>query len=342
MEQKLNITDKRKQHNNIQSMGDLLRSGKITGKVDPTKLVHGPKNFDCLERPWSRGDITMIYAGAGIGKTSTILYIYRHILLNNPDGIVVFVSLEMTAQEIAEKWCMLTADCPEISDRFFMVENYDDQGISKMLTVDGIKYELKKIKEALGQTLIATTIDHLHQINNNGAMDYNPTMDALKVLAVEVDTHLFVPSQTTKGKGVGDIPVPKDGCFGTSKAEWLATHILTIFQPLLRVQKEADLPILGWQYAKIRYKNKEDKVKENMNYLLYFEHDTQNLRELSRQEKADFCMYYEKVLELRANEEKYKAYQFDLSETIVGKDGKTVKLDKIVGGGKPEYLDDEL
>lgn len=331
---------KRKEQMKVMSMGDMLRSGKITGTVDVTKLIHGPKNFDCLERPWSRGDITMIYAGAGIGKTSTILYIYKHILLNNPNGVVVFVSLEMTAQEIAEKWTKLIADAPELSDRFFIVENYDEQGISKMLTVENIKYELKKIKETLNETIIATTVDHLHQINNNGSPDFNPVMDALKVLAVEVDTHLFVPSQTTKGKGVGDIPVPKDGCFGTSKAEWLATHILTIFQPLLRVQKEADLPILAWQYAKIRYKNKGDKVRENMNYLLYFEHDTQNLRDLSRQEKADFEMFYEKVLELRANEEKFKAYQFDLSEVIVGKDGKTVKLDKIVGGRKPKYEDD--
>lgn len=338
----MNFANKRKEQMKIHSLGDLKRSGKISGAVDPSKFVHGPKNFDCLERPWCRGDVTMVYAGAGIGKTSTILYIYKHILLNNPNGVVVFVSLEMTAGEIAEKWTKLTADCPELEDRLYIVENYDDFGVSKMHSVTTIKYELKKIKEVLGETLIATTIDHLHQINNNGSPDFNPVMDELKALAVEIDTHLFVPSQTTKGKGVGDIPVPKDGCFGTSKAEWLATHILTIFQPLLRVQKEADLPILGWQYAKIRYKNKNDKVRENMNYLLYFEHDTQNLRELTRDEKTDFGMYYEKVLELRSNEEKYKSYQFDLSETIVGKDGKEVRINKIIGGKKPDYSDEEL
>lgn len=338
----MNFSQKRLAQSGIQSMGDLLRSGKITGEVDKTKLVHGPKNFDCLVRPWSRGDITMVYAGAGIGKTSTILYIYKHILMNNPKGVVVFVSLEMTAQEIAEKWALATQDTPELSDRFYIVENYDAQGISKMLTVEGIKYELKRIKDALGETIIATCVDHLHQVNNNGSPDFNPVMDALKVLAVEVDTHLFVPSQTTKGKGVGDIPVPKDGCFGTSKAEWLATNILTIFQPLLRVQKEADLPILAWSFVKIRYKNKSDKIKEGMNYLLYFEHDTQDLRDLTNQEKADFEMYFEKVNELRSNEEKYKSYQFDLSTIVKGKDGKEVRLNKIVGGGKPMHLDEDL
>jgi hypothetical protein len=50
-------------------------------------------------------------------------------------------------------------------------------------------------------------------------------------------------------------------------------------------------------------------------------------------------MYYEKVLELRQNEAKFKSYQFDLSKTIEGKDGKTVQVGDIFGGGTP---DDEL
>ena len=49
-------------------------------------------------------------------------------------------------------------------------------------------------------------------------------------------------------------------------------------------------------------------------------------------------MYYEKVLELRQNEEKFKSYQFDISDTIVGKDGREVKITKIVGGHDPGDL----
>jgi hypothetical protein len=333
----MEFTEKRKEQNKVNSLGDLARAGKISGKVDPKKMIHGPKTMDCLVRPWCKGDITMLLAGAGIGKTSTILYIFKHILTNNADGVVVFVSLEMTASEIAEKWFKLTANEPELSDRFFIVENYDEFGVSKALTVEGIKFEVRKIKETLNQEILATCCDHLHQVNNPSAPDFNPVMDEFKAMAVELDTHLFVPSQTTKGKGVGDIPIPKDGTYGCSKAEWLATNIISIFQPLLRVQKEVQLPVLGWCYQKIRYKHKDDKVKEAMNYLLYFEHDTQNLRELTRQEKADFAMWYEKVQELRANEEKYKTFQFDLSEVIKAPDGKEIKLDRIVGGTKPLY-----
>jgi hypothetical protein len=338
----MDFTEKRKAQSNIKSLGDLQREGRVTGKNDPSKYVNGPKKIDCLARPWHRGDLTGILAGAGVGKTSYVLYMFKHILLNNPEGVVVFVSLEMTAGEIAEKWFKATEDCPEIADRFYIVENYDEQGKSRDLTAQQIKFELKKIKETLGQTVHAFALDHLHEVNINGSLDYNPVCKELKNMAVELDTHGFILSQTTKGKGIGDIPVPKDGCFGTSRYEWLMTNILTIFQPLKRVQKECNLPVLAWQYCKIRYKNAKDKVKEDMNYLLKYEYETEDLVELDRNEKTDFELYYEKVLELRQNEEKFKSYQFDLSTTVVGQNGKEVKLDKIIGGSKPQSLSDEL
>ena len=93
---------------------------------------------------------------------------------------------------------------------------------------------------------------------------------------------------------------------------------------------------MGWQYAKIRYKSKVDKVKEGMNYLLRFVFDDEDLVELTTAEVATFKMYYDKVMELRQNEAKFKSFQFDLSREIQGKDGKTVKLDEVFGGGSPD------
>lgn len=336
------FVQKRKEQNNIRSLGDMRRGGLVTGKIDPSKFVRGPAKIDCLARPWHRGDMTGILAGTGVGKTSFVLYNFKHILLNNPEGIVVFVSLEMTAGEIAEKWFKATEDTPEIADRFYIIENYDEEGRSRELTAQMIKFELRKIKETLGQQIHAFALDHIHEININGGVDYNPVCKELKNMAVELDTHGFILSQTTKGKGIGDVPVPRDGCYGTSKFEWLMTNIITVFQPLRRVQKECNLPVLAWQYAKIRYKNAKDKVREDMNYLLKFDYDTEDLLELSRDEKTTFEMYYEKVQELRQNEEKFKSFQFDLSTEIKGENGKVVKLEKIVGGSKPQSLEDEL
>jgi len=317
-----NLDSKRLEQSGIKSLGDLKRSGKITGKVDPAKLVKGPVNIDGLIRKWQRGDLTGILAGAGVGKTSFLLFIFKHILLNNPEGVVAFISLEMTAQEIAEKWYKATADCPELADRLFIIENYDDEDKSRELTISDISIELMNIKNVLNTTVHAFALDHLHEVNINGAVDYNPTCKELKNIAVELDSHGFILSQTTKGKGIGDI-----------------TNIITVFQPLRRVEKECDLSVMGWQYAKIRYKNKLDKIKEGMNYLMRFDFDTEDLVELNVAEISTFKMFYDKVLELRQNEAKFKSYQFDLSKTIKGKDGKEVKISEVFGGGNPE---DEL
>lgn len=328
---------KRKEQLGIRSLGDLRRSNVIVSDIDPSKYVNGPIVFDCLHRVWmSSGDMTGILAGPGVGKTTVILYILKHILQNNKKGIVAFVSLEMSADEIAEKWEKATFDQPELSDRFFIVENYDEKGVAKSLSVSDVKHQLKLIKEGTGEKLIAYALDHLHELNVNGSNDYNPVCRDLKNLTVELDTHGFILSQTTKGKGIGDIPVPKDGCFGTSRYENLMTNIITIFQPLKRVSSQCNLPVLGWQYAKIRYKNKEDKVKEGMNYCLMFDFETEDLRELTNSEKTEFMMWYEQVQELRQNEEKFKAFQFDLSDNIKTKDGKEVRLAKVFGGTPTE------
>ena len=332
----MNFAEKRKQQLGVRSLGDMKRSGIVSGKSDPSKFVKGPVNIDCLIRQWQRGDLTGILAGAGVGKTSFLLYIFKHILQNNPEGVVAFVSLEMTAGEIAEKWYKATENVPELADRLYIIENYDEEGKSRELSISDINIELMNIKSVLNTTIHAFALDHLHEVNINGALDYNPACKDLKNIAVELDAHGFILSQTTKGKGIGDIPVPKDGCFGTSRYEWLMTNILTVFQPLRRVEKECDLSIMGYQYAKIRYKNKTDKIKEGMNYLLRFDFDTEDLLELDNDEIATFKMYYEKVLELRQNEAKFKSYQFDLGRDIKGKDGRTVRLNDTFGGGTPD------
>jgi hypothetical protein len=335
-----NLLEKRKQQSGVRSLGDLKRSGVVSGKIDPEKFVNGPKDMDCNVVPWTRGGITGWLAGAGAGKTSSILYVLKHILINNEEGIVVFVSLEMDASEIAEKWQKATQDRPDLADRLFIIENYDEDGKSKNLSVSDIKLELTNIKEVMGVTMHAFVIDHLLEIDLNGGVDYNPVCKKIKDLSVELDSHCFLLSQTTKGKGTGDVPVPKDGCFGTSRFEWIVTNIITVFQPLRRVEKECDLAVMGWQYAKIRYKNKLDGAKEGMNYLRRFDFDTEDLLPLTDAEIATFKMWYDKVLELRQNEAKFKSYQFSLDRKIQGKDGKEVLIKDTFGGGSPD--DDEL
>lgn len=316
----------------IRSLGDRVRSNEISKGWDTTKRINSAPYSDKLERPFLRGDITGILAPSGVGKTTYCINDIFWQLVNNPSGICAMFVLEQDASEINEKWESLTIDHPTLADRFYIFSNFDDDMIGKeSMSILDIKHKAKTLKNVTGETLISVCIDHLHLIRNNAA-DFNPIMIEIKKMAKELDTHIHVVSQTQKANQIIDLPVPRTGCYNCSQFEWNVSNIISIFQPLSRVQSEANLPLLGYQFCKIRYKNTKDEIKENMNYLLYFDHDTQGLRELTPNEKTEFSHWYEKVIELRQNEEKYKSFQFDLSTTIKGKDGKTVKLTKIVGG----------
>lgn len=305
---------------------------QLLESVSLEDLINGPHWLDGLVHKWRNGEMLGILSGPGVGKTTISLHIVRAILLNNPKDIVVFISLEMSKEEIYSKWFISTDDVPEISERFYVIDNYNEDGTCKSMNVSDIKLQLKMLKETLGVNIKAVVIDHLHEVNNGGQSDYNKVCEELRNMTKEINTFTIIQSQTTKDKGHGDFPVPRNGCFGTSRFENLMTYIVTIFQPLRRVQNDCDIPALGWQYCKIRFKSKEDKIKEEVNYVKKYDFDKEDLVDLTPNEITMFSMYYEKVLELRESEEKKKSYAFDLSTTIKGKDGKEVKLTRIIGG----------
>lgn len=341
----MSFTNKRKSQLGVRSLGDMIRSGEVKDtsysplSVDTSKFILGPDWLDDLIRRWSRGDLVGVLAGAGVGKTTVILNILYHILKNNEDkedAFVTFVSLELTAQEVADKWFRICGEDQHLIDRFYIIENYDESGKCKELTPSKIKVELSKIIDSTSGDLLAFVIDHLHEIENNGSTDYNPVVKSLKNVAVETNSVGFILSQTTKGKGIGDIPIPKDGCYGCSRFEWLCSYIISVSQPLLRVNSKCSLSVVALQYSKIRYKNKTDNLKEMMNYLFHYDFDTQRITPLNPTQKSEFAIWYEQVLELRDAEEKFKTHQYDISTTIKNKDGKEVDINRIVGGTKPE------
>lgn len=302
---------------------------------DPEKVVLGIEFFKGLHRQPQRGDMIGLLAGSGVGKTSTCVNIARNVLEFNPTDLIVIISLEMTANEYLQK--IMTCfgyDQPELLERCVIIDCYNSDGSNKELTVADMKLQVKKIKQTMNMNVAMVIADHFHEVHNNGSVDYNPVAKEFKNMAIECDTIMLLPSQTTKEKGLGDTPVPKNGCFGCSKYENLCSYILTIFQPLRRVQNECDLPALGWQFSKIRFKRgKKDTTKEEINYLLSYDSDTDRFSPLTPNEITTFQMHYEKVLELRESEEKKKSYAFDLSTTIKNKDGKEVRLSRIYTGG---------
>lgn len=300
---------------------------------DPKKTIYGIRFTKGLHIQPQRGGFFGLLSGTGVGKTAVSNIINLDVLENN-SGYAVIVALELTVDETLDKLEPLFEGKEHLLERLIIIDCYNEDGSNKGLSVSDIKLELKRIKSSLNLPIDLVTIDHFHELNNNGSTDYNPVARELKNLFVELDCLGLVLSQTTKEKSQGDIPVPRNGCFGCSRFENLASLILTIFQPLRRVQNECDLPAMGWQLCKIRNKKLNlDKIKEEINYVLKYDSDTENLLELTEDEKLTFQMYYERVQELRENEEKKKAYMFDLSTYIKGRDGKEIRVEKYAGVG---------
>lgn len=303
------------------------------------KTIFGVRFYDGLTVKPRKGHIGGLLAGPGVGKSTTSGIMIGDFLKDERNkGFACVVSLELTKDETLE--IMMKSfgeEYPELLERLLIVDCYGDDGKDKDMSVQDIKMELLNIQRELGESIDFIIIDHFHETFNNGSTDFNPVAKAYKGLAMEVDAYVLLPSQTTKDKGCGDIPVPKNGCYGCSKYENLCSHILTIFQPLLRVQNDCDLKALGWQLSKIRWKRGDkDRTREGINYVYKYVPEEENFLDLNNDEIFKFQMYYDKVLELRENEEKKKSYTFDLSTIIKGKDGKEVRLTKIVGNSQSE------
>lgn len=291
----------------IKSLGEMIRSGKVSMFKDPSSFVYGPESMDCLNDKWSKKEVLGLIGGSGAGKTQIVMDIFRNILQNSkdPNSIVIFVSLEMTVNRIAERWQNLVGPDSPLTDRLYVVSNFDDNDKARCLTTAGILNECLRIKHILGVEIESVCIDHLHIITPSSKETLNDICQRIKDLAVETNSFTILLSQTTKGKGgaLCDKPLDKDASFGCSQFAWIASYVITIHQPLASVQSETDLRCLSWGYAKVREKHKNDKIQTGQFQLLHYDIETGQLRKMTKDELFIFSNYYQLVLERRAEEQ---------------------------------------
>lgn len=327
-----NFREMREKQMKISSLGKMKSQGKIKKGKDKSLFIHGPEYFDCLIDKWSRKEVMGLLGASGVGKSEIVLDIFKGILKNNPTGCVVFVSLEMTTQRIAERWFKMVEDDDEISDRFYVISNYDENDRAKGLSMSGISIELDKIRSIAGDVL-CFAIDHLHIINPMEGDDLNKTCQRVKDLAVSSNSFGILLSQVPKSvAGKGEIPLDADSSYGCSQFKWIASYVMQIHRPIYRLEEKAGMNVLSWGYAKIREQDKNDKVKVGQNKILTYDLNDRSLRKPTAKERAEFKLYYDEMLEIKAAEEKFKAYVYDLSTEVEGKDGKVVILTDMFSG----------
>jgi hypothetical protein len=322
----------------LKSVGERRKEGK---KNQRGERVHGPSYMDCTYNGWRKGQAMGLIAGSGIGKTAKALKIIKEIIRNNPDNddIFPFFSLEMPDYEIMERWDMLTEDEPELANRLYVIANEDENGEPRNLTLQDIHDYCQDLRRDTGKNLGSVVIDHIQIINPMIDLRRKPTFGgegepkigqvgrdvrslsimsmckAMKPLAKILDTFLIVLTQTPKGKGQGDRPPGIDAAFGSAAYEWMMDYVVTLWQPLMRIQHDTDLRVLGWQYAKIRSKHKKDNVVVYEQYMLNYDMDTGDLEPLTPDQEEEFDSLLPMALAARKSADKgeVEAYKNSLT-----------------------------
>ncbi len=328
---------------NFMSVSERIRKGDKKPSGDP---INGPRFLDqgVLTEVWRKKQLCGLIAGPGVGKTTFTLFCFRDMIKNNidiNDDIYVFFSLEMTEKEIINKWIKLVGENSNLTDRLYVIGNENEDGEPRNIGLQEIHEYCTEIKKMTGRNIGALAIDHVGIINrkidikkkytfgaeseqNTGYGQYrtislNMLCTQLKTLAKMLDTFIIPLTQTTKGKGVGDLPIDKDGAKGISEYEHIMDYIITLWQPLMRVQEQTQHRFLAWQYVKIRNKDGNDKIQTHQHKLLTYNAFTGDLTFPKSEEYEVFTELLPEANELRKNMEKKE----------VGGYSKTVDFDNI-------------
>lgn len=314
-----------------QSVGDKLRGEDTHRKVGAP--IRSTWYFDhgVLGEPWRKKEVTGVIAGTGVGKTTVTLKWVKDTIENNPDNddVHVFISLEMTEQSMVKRWIKLVGENSKLADRLYVVGNEDSAGEPRNIGLQEIIEICNEIKKLTGKNLGTLTIDHIgilarhidtrkkytfavHSEPGAGWADIrmlslNTVATQMKALAKILDVHVFVLTQTTKGKGQGDLPIDKDGAYGISQYENIMDRIITVWQPLMYVQNQSRCHFLAYQYVKIREKHVNDQIKCYQPRLLTFDMHTGDFRISTTEEFAEFERVLPMAAEARENREKKKS-----------------------------------
>ncbi|HKZ39743.1 MAG TPA: hypothetical protein VJ044_02210, partial [Candidatus Hodarchaeales archaeon] len=278
------------------------------------------------------------------------LNIVRDVIQNNPhnDDVYVFFSLEMSKGQVIKRWLRLVGDDSPLADRLYVIDTTDDKGLPISVGLQEMYEYCKEIKQVTGKHIGAFVIDHFHIISshinvnkkpnfgiqneqNTGWGDirnlsFNGLATQLKSLVKALDSFGIILTQTTKEKGGGDLPIGKDGAYGVSQYEWIVDRILTIWQPLMRVQNLCKNNFLAFQYAKLREKHPQDKIKEYDPKLLTYDMNYGSLKITTPDEYLEFAELLPKANEARELMAKKKPGAYSIQVDLASIDKALGKL----------------
>lgn len=299
------------------------------------EAVHGPGFWDCTEEQWRKGEVLGIVAGSGTGKSAVSLKIIKDIIFNNKksDDIHFFFSLEMPARQVISRWHKLVGKGTPESKRLFIVDN---KNTDERLTWQHIYKFVEDTCNHLGKKPGCVIVDHFMALADKIDTTKEPNFDVstdvnsgrgkiktisvkemcrlMKVIAEGLNCFLIVQNQSTiERAGHGDTPMGINAAYGAAQYAWFCDYIITVWQPLKRVQNETALTASGWQYSKIREVGLNDATRVYTRHSIYYDIPTGDFRPLTELEEDEFNTFVEKANTLRKADADNKTTQYSNS-----------------------------
>lgn len=274
--------------------------------------------IDATDHGFRLGEVLGFVGGAGSGKTTFSLNMFRWFFERNPNYIHIFVTLEQPKDEIAQRWKEMAGDNPHLHKKVRIIDNYNKDGTFRHLSLQDIEDHIHRIQEKTGQKVGCVVVDHIailrfEKDTKESKDKLSGLCEQMKVFAVRTNTFLIMQSQTSRQKaGIGDVELDKDAAYGTGYFEFYADYVVTTWQPLKRLYGEDafkggpdPLYVNCWKFCKIRHKRADkDKVQEDQVYAFKFDISTSRLRPLREDEYQSFAFQAGKASKLRMKDKK--------------------------------------
>jgi hypothetical protein len=236
---------------------------------------------------------------------------FRWFAQKNPDYHHFFVPLEQPANEIADRWRTMSQGDTSLHDKVHVISNYDEAGNFRHLSFDDIQEYIKKFQKSTGYKIGCVVIDHIGALKKKGKDGENQDLmeicHSMKSFAISTNTLLVMQSQSSREKaGIGDLEINKDGAYGTVYFESYCDYLISIWQPLKRCHSEESCPtVTAFKFCKIRHKKARiDIIQEDVPYYLYFDSETELMRDLTQDEKTSFAYFLPRATNKRKADRK--------------------------------------
>lgn len=290
------------------SVKEILSRG--TDTLKGTRFRCHPR-IDNTAHGFRLGQVIGLVGGSGIGKTAFTLNAFKWFVEFNPDYEHFFVPLEQPANEIADRWKTMCGKDTSLHEKVHILSNYDADGNFRNLSFTEIREYIEKFQKVTGKKVGCVVIDHIGALKKKGSNDeYQDLMSIchdMKAFAVQTNTLLIMQSQTSREKaGVGDLELNKDAAYGTSTFEWYVDYLITLWQPVKRCHSEPACPtVTAFKFCKIRHKKaRQDVIQEDIPYYLYFDSESETMRDMTQDEITSFNYFLPKATNKRKADRK--------------------------------------